>query len=306
LKILVAEDDPIARCLVEQALTGDGYQPVYAEDGESAWDLLRKEDCPKMAILDWMMPRMDGLEVCRRLRELKNRPYVYVVLLTSMNQIDDIVAGLEAGADDYLTKPFQPRELLARLRTGRRILDLQEQLTAARRTVEYEATHDHLTGVWSRSAIIEFLKRELSRGRREGKPVGVAMADIDHFKQVNDAFGHLVGDAVLREAAERFRSALRVYDTIGRYGGEEFMVVMPGCDLPSAQKVSERLRQALCETRLTTFEGGLRLTISIGVTSTEDLRHIDVEPVIKTADDALYEAKRAGRNCVIARPHLSA
>jgi diguanylate cyclase (GGDEF)-like protein len=262
-------------------------------------------DGPKMAILDWMMPRMNGPEVCRKLRELRNRPYVYVVLLTAMNDTDDIVAGLEAGADDYLTKPFQPRELLAHLRTGRRILDLEEQLTAARRTVEYEATHDHLTGVWNRSAIIESLKREMARGRREGKPVGVAMADIDHFKQVNDAFGHLVGDAVLREAAERFRAALRLYDGIGRYGGEEFMVVMPGCDLANAQKVAERLRQDLCQTPLRAFQGGLRITISIGVTSVGDIRHVDVEPVIKTADDALYEAKRAGRDCVVARPHFS-
>lgn len=304
MKILLAEDDPVARRLVELALSQDGYEPVHVADGRAAWEALQDDTGPKLAILDWVMPEMDGLEVCRKLRELKGRPYVYVLLLTSKGEREDVVAGMDAGADDYLTKPFEPQELLVRLRAGRRILDLQEQLIAARQAVEYEATHDPLTGLWNRNAIIEFLKRELSRSKREGKPVGIGMADVDHFKQINDTFGHLMGDAVLRESAERFRAGLRVYDSIGRYGGEEFMIVMVGCDLQTAESVAERLRSEVCRAPIRASGAEVPITISIGVTAVNQIQHLDEEPLIKAADDALYEAKRAGRNCVVARPFL--
>jgi len=304
LKILVAEDDPVARRLVDRVVTEDGYEPLHVEDGRAAWEALQDEKGPKLAIMDWVMPEMDGLEVCRKLREVKGRPYVYVLLLTSKGESKDIVAGMDAGADDYLTKPFEPQELLVRLRAGRRILDLQEQLIAARQAVEYEATHDPLTGLWNRNAIIEFLKRELSRSKREGNPVGIGMVDVDHFKQINDTFGHLMGDAVLRESADRFRAGLRDYDSIGRYGGEEFMVVMVGCDLQNAEKVAERLRSEVCRAPISASETEVPIAISIGVTAINRIQHIDEEPLIKAADDALYEAKRAGRNCVVARPYL--
>jgi diguanylate cyclase (GGDEF)-like protein len=245
-----------------------------------------------------MMPGMDGVEVCRRVRAVGKEPYTYILLLTAKTESGDLVEGMEAGADDYVTKPFDSHELRVRLRAGRRILDLQEELVLAREALRREATHDGLTGVWNRTAIMETLGRELARSNREMSPVAVMLADLDHFKQINDGHGHMAGDEVLREAAQRMQAGLRRYDSIGRYGGEEFLIVLPGCDATGAAAQAERMRSAI-ETREFHFDGKpIHVTCSIGVSWTDLADVAQTESLIRSADEALYLAKHRGRNRV--------
>src|SRR5262245_24684564 len=189
-----------------------------------------------------MMPEMDGVEVCGKVRERTNSPYVYILLLSAKSQREDLVKGMESGADDYITKPFDANELKVRLRAGRRILDLQTQLMNAQEALRDQASRDPLTGIWNRTAIFDAVHRELVRADREGTQLAVVMMDIDHFKQLNDTHGHQAGDAVLREFTRRIAASLRPYDSVGRYGGEEFLVALPGCDQDSAVRHAERLR----------------------------------------------------------------
>jgi diguanylate cyclase (GGDEF)-like protein len=205
---------------------------------------------------------------------------------------------MEAGADDYVTKPFETKELEVRLRAGRRILDLQADLVKAREALRDQATHDPLTGLWNRYALLDTLKREHSRAGRESTPLAVIMVDLDHFKQVNDTYGHLAGDAVLREAARRMRIHVRSYDHVGRYGGEEFLIVLPGTSEVNAAQLAERLRDAIAREPVT-LAGDLRVavTASFGVSAT-DLAAEDQETMIRLADEALYRAKENGRNRV--------
>jgi two-component system, cell cycle response regulator len=291
VRILIADDDPISLLLLESRLADWGDEVVVARDGIAAWDALRGDDAPRMAILDWIMPGLDGVEVCRKVRQESEAPYVYLIMLTGKTGTQDIVQGMEAGADDYLSKPFDEQELRVRLRAGRRIVELQEALRV-------QATRDALTGVRNRGAILEFLGRELARGVREGTSVGVIMADLDHFKRINDTFGHLTGDAVLCEAATRMAAALRVYDALGRYGGEEFLIVLPGCDLAGTQEVAERLRRCVAETPVSTPTGMVSVTISLGAVTTDRRPSSNSSAMIRLADLALYRAKSAGRDRV--------
>jgi diguanylate cyclase (GGDEF)-like protein len=251
-----------------------------------------------MAILDWMMPGMDGIQVCKAVRERTQQPYVYILLLTAKSLKEDLLAGLNAGADDYLTKPMDPQELELRLRTGRRILDLQSELIAAREGLHLQATQDSLTGVSNRRAVFESLQSELFRAVRQHIPLGVILADLDHFKSINDTRGHGAGDTVLREAASRMVAALRPYDHLGRYGGEEFLIVAPGCSLEDALGVAERLRLALLAAPVETRSGNIEISASFGVISSAQFGHVDADALIQAADEALYQAKAAGRNCV--------
>ncbi len=296
MRILIAEDDPVSRHLLETFLVKWSYQVVVATDGAEAWRILQQEDPPRLAILDWMMPSMDGVQICREVRKRGAEPYFYILLVTAKGQKQDVLEGLEAGADDYLTKPFDPHELRARLRAGRRIIELQEQLIAAREALREEATHDPLTGLWNRAAILEILQRELARAQRAGTAVTVIMADLDHFKHINDTYGHLAGDAVLREVTRRMLSSVRVYDSIGRYGGEEFLIVAPGNDLTGALKHAERVRAGVSRNAVDIFEGAFPLTISLGVAASSDAKEAD--QLVRAADEALYRAKHAGRNRV--------
>lgn len=299
MKTLVAEDDPIFRRILQSSLAKWGYEAVTACDGEQAWRILQNSGAPQLAILDWMMPRMDGVDICRQIRRLGREPYVYIVLLTSRDHLGDLIEGMDAGADDYLSKPFDPEELKARLRAGRRILDLQQQLLAAREELRQQATHDALTGLWNRPAIREALHIELERMKREHNPVSIALADIDRFKQVNDRLGHSCGDTVLREIASRLQSSLRPYDKVGRYGGEEFLIVFPGCDLPRAIQLAERLRDRVAGESVYTSEAGLiGVTISMGVAAASEDEPCDPDGLIDRADAGLYGAKNHGRNRV--------
>ncbi|MGH9397284.1 MAG: GGDEF domain-containing response regulator [Terriglobia bacterium] len=296
MRILIAEDDPVSRRVLQAHLSKWGYEVEATRDGQEAWEALRKEGAPQLAILDWMMPSMDGIEVVRRLRSETSAPYVYVLLLTAKGQKEDLLAGFDAGADDYLTKPFDAHELQARLRTGRRILDLQSELIVAREALRKEATHDYLTGVWNRAGILDILQRECARALRGKSAVAVIMADLDHFKSVNDTYGHLAGDEVLREAARRMHSSIRAYDSIGRYGGEEFIVVLPECDEPGGVQQAERLRLGVSAQLFESSGATISITLSLGVAAMSQATAGDYQTLLRLADAALYRAKEAGRD----------
>jgi diguanylate cyclase (GGDEF)-like protein len=296
VKILIADDSIVSRHLLEATLRKWGYDVAVACDGPEALDLLETDEAPALAILDWMMPGMTGLEVCRRIRQLAREPYIYILLLTSKSQKEDLIEGMEAGADDYITKPFDQHELQVRLRAGKRLADLQAELLAAREKLREQATKDSLTHIWNRSSILDMLGRELSRSGRERTPLGVVIVDLDHFKNVNDTHGHLAGDAVLCEAARRMQGVIRQYDSIGRYGGEEFLILLPGCDEQSSFSQAERLRKHIAQAEMSLNETSLRMTASFGVTCAMPGQPWNQEALIRKADEALYLAKKMGRN----------
>jgi diguanylate cyclase (GGDEF)-like protein len=296
MKVLIADDDPVSRRLLQMCLTKAGYETIVSVDGAEALAIVNGTECPRLMVLDWMMPHVDGVEICRVIRKLAQEPYIYVILLTARGRQEEIIEGLEAGADDYITKPFDLDELKARLRAGKRILDLQEQLVFAREQLRNQATHDSLTGLLNRPAILETLHREVSRSAREGTPVTVIMADLDHFKQINDTYGHVVGDDVLRESARRMLNAIRDYDSIGRYGGEEFLVIAPGCGAREATVQAERLCACVSAAPIDVAGHHILMTLSVGVAACTDRKQAD--DLLRIADEALYEAKNAGRNRV--------
>jgi len=302
MRILIAEDDPSFRRLLEEKLTVWGYDVVVAENGTAALQILQSEAPPSLAMIDWMMPGMDGVEVCRKVREMANESYTYIILLTSHQRDEDLVTGMEAGADDYITKPFKHNELRLRLRAGRRIIELQNELLAARDTFRTKASHDSLTGLWNHEEILHILAQELSRAEREEKCVSVIMADIDFFKNINDTYGHLTGDVVLRSTADKMHSLMRSYDSIGRYGGEEFLVILPECCLECAATFAERLRLFVSSDSIDTPDGMIPVTISFGVAASSKDRTRDANPLVKAADEALYRAKENGRNRVEVAP----
>jgi diguanylate cyclase (GGDEF)-like protein len=266
-----------------------------AENGKEALDILAKDDPPPMAVLDWVMPELTGPEVCRRVRETLREPYTYILLLTSKNTKGETVEGLEAGADDYIVKPFDQHELQVRLRAGQRIIDLQLNLLQAREELRERASKDLLTMLPNRSAIAHTLENEISRCHRDRRTVGIILLDLDHFKKVNDTMGHFAGDAVLRETALRLRSNMRPYDQVGRYGGEEFLVVLPNCDLEQAANQAERMRLRLHATGMLVDGRELQVSASFGVTISDGSeRSPDV--FVRVADEALYRAKANGRN----------
>jgi two-component system cell cycle response regulator len=296
MRVLAAEDNPVFQSMLRTMLTKWGYQAVIARSGTEAWHILQSDDAPRLAVLDWMMPGMDGVEICRRIRSANREPYIYILLLTARTESRDLIEGMDAGADDYLTKPFNAHELRVRLHAGRRILDLQEELLRAREALREQATHDGLTGLYNRNCILEKLDDELARAARTGTPVSVLMADLDRFKSINDTHGHLVGDAVLREAACRLKSAARRYDSVGRYGGEEFLIVLPGCDAANAAVQAERMRDAIGATPFLSASQPVLVTASLGAGCSA---HCAPEALVREADDALYEAKAKGRNRVV-------
>lgn len=245
-----------------------------------------------------MMPGMEGIQICKRIRAESDRPYIYLLLLTARTQKDDILQGLEAGADDYLTKPFGAQELRARLHVGKRILEWQDKLIDAREKLLFQATHDALTGIANRGVSLDALRREHSRQEREGGSFAVAMLDIDHFKFVNDNYGHLAGDVVLTEAARRVKNCVRPYDTVGRYGGEEFLVVLPRADGLGAMRIASRIRASIESEPFATEGGPITITASLGVAVSSEACPFDSQILMQRADEALYRAKALGRNRV--------
>jgi two-component system chemotaxis response regulator CheY len=249
------------------------------------------------------MPGLDGAEICRRVRQQAQEPYIYILLLTVYDQEKQIATGLQSGADDYIVKPYHLDELRARLEVGQRILGIQRRLIESRDRLQSQATIDAVTGLWNRSMILEFLRKELSRAHRRGESVGLAIVDLDHFKTINDEYGHPTGDAVLRETGERLRQAVRNYDAIGRYGGDEFVSVHPGCGWEDTARLGERLRASLAASPMIAGTHVLQVTASVGEASSDMLLAPEPSRLVFLADAALYTAKRAGRDRVeIARP----
>lgn len=297
LKILLAEDSPIYRRLIGAQLGEWGFSFVLAKDGKEAWKVLCGSDAPRLAILDWVLPEIDGVEICRRLRARSQElPYTYTILLTAKNKKQEMLEAMEAGSDDFLSKPFDPPELKARLLVGKRIVELQQKLVSANHALQFAACHDFLTGLWNRGEILNFLQREVARSRRDRTPIGIVLADVDHFKKVNDRLGHDAGDSVLRAVAERLTSSLRAYDGVGRYGGEEFLMVIPGCDLEVTVRRANQIRELVSGKPIPTSAGDALVTVSMGVTIAESSS--DVEQLVRSADVALYQAKHKGRNRV--------
>ena len=295
MKVLIADDDRLTRLLVKDLVTSMGYEVLEAADGEQAWQVL-EEHSPGLVILDWVMPQMDGTELCKRLRSSNDDNYRYIIMLTGRNSKEDIIAGLNAGADDYITKPFIPQEFEMRLKVGKRILDLQQSLQDALEKQRYMAQHDALTGILNRGEIIKVLKRELNRAERRDDKLSIIMGDLDHFKRINDTCGHMAGDAVLVETAQRIKDSLRTYDSVGRYGGEEFLLVLPGCAIEEAQLVARRILNAVKSQPMVFNDNSISITISLGVACNDTAGYTNMEGIVQAADVALYQAKQNGRN----------
>lgn len=294
MKILIAEDDFISCKALENNLKEWGYEVVSARDGNEAWELARANDI-RLAILDWNMPGIDGIELSRKIRneyQKEDSKYIYIILLTGRGGQDDIIQGLSTGADDYMTKPYSFVELKYRVQNGERIIKNEDKRIRL-------ASLDNLTKLWNRNKIFDFLDTELKRGERENTPTGVVMIDIDHFKRINDRYGHLIGDEVLVEVADRLRSAIRPYDRIGRYGGDEILVVLPNCSNKEAKNIAKRLYDSVANEKIPTEVGSLKINISIGCVSNEKSLQVSRMELIQASDNALLSAKKKGRDRII-------
>ena len=306
MKILIAEDDSATRAVLKRIAEEQGYETLEAQNGYEAWKIFQrgKEDI-HIAILDWIMPEMDGIELCRRIRKASPAHYVHILFLTSKRNIEDIVEGFESGGDDYMTKPFSRKEVLARLRVARRFVNLEHRLNETNKKLNILATTDSPTGLLNRRRLMERLGDEVLRAAREKNSCSLIMIDIDHFKKVNDTFGHTAGDSVLIEIADRIKAELRPYDVAGRYGGEEFLIGIPKADAETGKMVAERIRASICKKPFQTgYDKGLEVTASLGVTSAVPAEkgkdaELLLDAMIKEADRALYMAKEAGRNRVV-------
>lgn len=299
MEVLLVEDSPVYRKLVGTHLENWGFKLTIAKDGHDAWSLLQRTDCPKLVLLDWVLPGMDGIEICQKIRQAAKGPqYSYIIILTGKDAKKDMLEAMQAGADDYLVKPFDEMELKARLLVGKRILALQEELVAAQESMRHAATHDSLTGLMNRGEVMDTLRRELERARRSQKPVCVILGDLDKFKDINDTCGHLFGDEVLREIGRRLRAKLRVYDAVGRYGGEEFLMILPGCDAMTGIIRADQLRLNVAAKPVVSTRGSRTVTLSLGIAVSTDIDGQDVEVLLHHADKGLYLAKKNGRNRV--------
>lgn len=298
MQIAIVDDDAIARKILRVGLTRQGYEVEEFSDGLAAWEGLQ-HSTSRLIITDWMMPGMDGLELIRRLRSAGLEGYLYIILLTGRDDQSDIIAGLEAGADDYLVKPFDINELRARVNIGNRILSLESDLKAARNRMEYIAMHDSLTGIFNRRAIYIHLDGELNRARRSNQSMSVLMLDIDKFKTVNDTYGHLIGDRALILVSEQICAAVRNYDWVGRWGGDEFLVILPSTAIKQAQCIAERIQNGLRINPLELPDGTrIEINASIGVVN-HPPAEVHIDHIIHQVDTALYQAKADGLKIVL-------
>jgi diguanylate cyclase (GGDEF)-like protein len=303
MRILVVEANEESRKSLYETLDGWGYQVTAIEDPAAALGSFQRESPPAMVLLGSLTDRVSVKQLCRGIREFGEKPYIYILLLAEKGQNEYTLEFLEAGADDYLTRPYDELELKARLRAGKRILDLREELRRAQATIGYQAYHDPLTGLWNRGAIIDALQRELARVRREKSPVGLLMVAIDGLKDVNDKYGHMAGDAAIRATARELRASLRPYDAIGRYGGEAFVIIVTGCDSRSSMKQAERFFETLKGRTVDISQWGkfvsgkdaaLPIYYSIGVIS--GTGEHDSEILLRALEGALRQAREQGGN----------
>jgi two-component system, cell cycle response regulator len=296
VRVLIAEDDRISRTLLERVLGQWGYEVATTCDGVEALEALQRQDAPHLVILDWMMPGLDGVDVCRRVREKEVSNPPYIILLTARDGKGDIVAGLEAGANDYVGKPFDKDELRARVEVGRRFVELNSQLLQTQETLAVQARTDALTGVMNRRATLQRLKEEMAKAQREATRLGVGMIDIDHFKRINDAYGHAFGDQVLRQVVDRSSGAIGPCDGFGRIGGEEFLAILPGSESSKLSAALESIREAISRSPMAVEGRDIPVTVSIGG---ETYSGQSVDGLMRSADSALYQAKAQGRDRVV-------
>jgi two-component system cell cycle response regulator len=297
LKILAADDSPVYRKLVEQSLAHEPYVVLMAKNGRQALDLFAEHQ-PAVVITDWTMPDINGIELCQHIRRDKQPFYTYIILLSANADKREVIEGLGSGADDYLTKPFHPGELQARVRVGRRIADLHKELQAKNRQLQEMALTDPLTGLPNRRAIDVWAPRELSAAARHGFSIWAVMADLDHFKKVNDSYGHDAGDAVLKAFAEVLQRNTRQSNICARLGGEEFLLVLTHVGKENVKVVIERIRQQFEIQKFTVGGDSFCVTASFGIAGFQQTAPSDFSGLVTRADAALYAAKHKGRNCI--------
>lgn len=306
MKILIVEDDLVSRRLLQKIFNDWGHEVLTADNGQQAWEIIQNENI-RFVIADWIMPVMDGVTLCRKIRASEIQGYVYFVLLTGKGKKEDIVEGLDAGADDYVTKPFDRGELRVRIRAGERILNLEKELTE--KNIELQCLNfkleklirvDPLLDIGNRRSFYETMEKTHNRAYRYSHGYGVVMCDVDHFKAYNDTYGHIAGDQVLKSVSDALKFSLRTSDDIFRYGGEEIVIILPEQDIDKTLLVAERVRrdvEALAIEHKGTSKG--ILTISCGIAAFDKDHKVDKwEIILDRADKALYAAKAAGRNKV--------
>jgi len=303
--VLIVDDDPISIKIIKKILNEVGHEVSEARNGLEALELFRRCFFP-IVLSDWMMPNLDGIALCRTLRNMPNTGYIYFILLTGKDSKNDIVAGFEAGADDFVIKPIHPPELLARLKSGVRILDLEKSLKKANEEIRYLSITDSLTKCYNRSYLTGRLNQEISRAQRYNHPLSVILTDIDHFKKINDTYGHLAGDLVLKTFADSILSSIRHdVDWAIRYGGEEFLIILPETSVYGASCPAEKLRQIIDGLKINLSDRKIKITASFGVSGVDSIQYTDKFPpeiLINQADKYLYQAKKEGRNRVVAGP----
>lgn len=312
MKVLLAEDDPVYCRVLQQRLQEWGFDTTVVANGNDAWKYLQDADSPKLAILDWIMPGQDGPTLCKKLRQTVNGKHTYVILMTGRQDQELHIEGMKAGADSFMGKPSDSIDfdyLHACLKAGKRIVGLQQDLVSACDSLKLQAMRDSLTGIWNRAACIDALQQELNRSARRGMKLCIGMADLDHFKHINDTHGHQAGDEMLRQVVARMNSVVRPYDIIGRYGGEEFLVILPECRPRQACQVARRMVSAVSSDPYDLKHAkNVSMTVSIGLAACSDPKNTSSDTLIGMADQALYRAKHAGRNRVDISlwPHMGA
>jgi two-component system chemotaxis response regulator CheY len=300
LKILIADDDLSLRPVLEAELRRAGHEPVTVGDGHAAWQLLEEERI-RLLVVDWLVPGLDGATLIRRIRDAGWARYTYAILLTARNGLGDVVEGFSMGADDYVTKPLRVDELVARIGAGVRILEVEKRLVEALAREEARATRDSLTGLPNRRALRDHARGEISRAVRERTSVGLIMVDLDDFKSINDRFGHAAGDEALRRVAAVLQESRRAYDYTGRWGGDEFLVILPGATASQAGRVAERIREAIQAIELPVAgQAPATVRASLGVAAAcPSMSPIGLDELLARADDAMYRTKRDGGDRVI-------
>jgi two-component system, cell cycle response regulator len=296
-EVLVVDDSPVYRELLQQMLSGPEYSVSFACNGSEALRL-RGEKMPDIIITDWIMPHFSGLELCERIRADKSAPYTYIILMTSNTEKSGVVKGLEAGADDFLVKPFDSSEMRARIGVGRRIIDLHRRLEQKSALLQEVASTDVLTGLPNRRAIEEWAGKQLNGAARHGFPVWVVLGDLDSFKEINDSFGHEAGDTVLRTFADTLRRLTRISDMCGRLGGDEFLIVISHVSAVNIELAINRFRELFGSLSFPFAGKSVNISATFGIAGSESGNFNDFNALVRKADETLYEAKRAGRNCV--------
>ncbi|MAC47631.1 MAG: diguanylate cyclase response regulator [Oceanospirillum sp.] len=306
MNVIIADDDPTTQMILTGIVSKQGYEPLLAADGEEAWALLQsslEQDDSCLMLIDWEMPVLNGIELCQRIQQQEFMTPPYTILITGRNDVEDIVEGLEQGADDYICKPFKVTELVARIKVAKRTLDLHHELNLVRQRLSHQANYDDLTGLLNRRAAFDMLEKEFARVQRSGDELHVAICDVDNFKTINDTYGHFSGDIVLREIAGRMKELMRSYDIVARIGGEEFLIAFSGNQL-NGQDTFERLRLCIADKPIVIDNGELSVSISVGAITFSSplgsiIKSLELHDILLKADEHLYQAKGAGKNCTV-------